>query len=214
MKDRRAFVASLAAAVPALAIGARSASAKSKSGADAAFRACPVVKRGPNAEHFPKVVLQDQHKEKAWFYEELINKKLVMLSFTSSRGERHYPMLNNLVKVHEMLQSRLGDEAHMYTITTTPSADSSDDLKALADAHGANWRFFTGESEAVREVLRAFNVRGTISGLSWVGNDKTGRWLTQASRQHPLFIAEAIARLSTGKNHKPFLIDLRSARGA
>jgi len=215
MKDRRAFVASMTASALALGTGAAAAAVLNhKQGDGAAFKACPVVDRGPNAEHFPQVVLQDQHKEKAWFYEELVNKKLVMVSFTSTRSEAHYPILDNLVKVQEMIGDRLGKTVHMYTITTTPAQDTPQRLKALAEAHGAGWRFFTGQPQQVREVLRAFNVRGIISGLSWVGNDRTGRWLTQASRQHPLYIAEAIARLSTGKDQKPFLIDLRSTRGA
>ena len=154
--------------------------------------------------------MQDQNKQKAWFYEELINNKLVLVNFTSVKGEQHYPILNNLVKVQAMLEDRLGKDVHMYTITTAPHQDTPDNLKQLADAHGAKWRFLTGQPEDVREILSAFGVHGLINGIAWVGNEKTGRWLSKASCQHPLYIAEAVARLSTGKHYKPFLVDMHS----
>lgn len=204
MESRRAFLTSLALAIPAAA-----ASAKESAGIPA-FKACERVNPGPTADRFPQVVVQDQNKQKAWFYEELINQKLVLVSFTSVRSEKHYPILDNLVKVQEMLGDRLGDDVHMYTITTRPNKDQPEDLKKLADAHGAKWKFLTGAPDEIRQLLGAFNVHGSINGLSWVGNEKNGRWMTKASRQHPLFIAEAIARLSTGKHHKPFLVDMRS----
>ena len=109
-----------------------------------------------------------------------------------------------------MLEDRLGKDVTMLTVTTNPTKDSPDDLKKLADSKGAKWQFITGEPDEIRNLLLAFGIKGSISGLSWVGNEKTGRWMTKASRQHPLFIAEAVARLSTGKAHKPFLVDLRS----
>jgi len=59
-------------------------------------------------------------------------------------------------------------------------------------------------------VLGAFGVHGSIYGISWIGNEKTGRWMSKVSRQHPLYLAEAVARLSTGTHHRPFLVDMRS----
>jgi len=99
----------------------------------------------------------------------------------------------------------------MYTITTNPYDDTPEDLKALAEEHGANWQFLTGKAEDMREVLNAFHARGSLFGITWIGNEKTGRWLNKPSQLHPLYIAEAVARLSTGKDHKPFLIDMHSA---
>jgi len=165
---------------------------------------------GPTAHRFPKAIVTDQHKEKAWFYEELINDKLVLVNFTSVRGEKHYPIISNMVKVENMIGDRLGKDVFIYTISTDPHHDTPESLQELADAHGAKWQFLTGEPNDVREILNGFGIRGTINGLLWVGNEKTGRWMTKASRQHPLYIAEAVARLSTGKHHKPYLVDMHS----
>lgn len=206
MKTRRAFLAALATAVPAAAIAAPKAEKPS------VFKSCPRSNGGPNADRFPKVIVQDQHKKKAWFYDELVNDKLVLVSFTSVHSEKHYPILDNLVKVQDMLGDRLGKNVFMYTITTKPYRDTPDDLKKLAEEHGAKWQFLTGDNDDIRELLKAFNVHGSISGLAWIGNESTGRWMSKASRQHPLFIAESIVRLSTGKDHKPFLVDMRSVK--
>ncbi len=207
MKNRRAFLASAALAMPTAAMAATGAKVLAS---PAAIKDCPRAVGGKTAQRFPQVIVQDQHKKKAWFYEELIHNKLVLVNFTSVQGEQHYPIVNNLVKVQAMLAERLGKDVHMYTITTAPHQDSPEKLKALADAQGAQWKFLTGQPEDVREILRAFGVHGAIHGLSWIGNEKTGRWLSKASRQHPLYIAEAVARLSTGEHYKPFLVDMHS----
>lgn len=208
MTSRRSFLTSVAAGAPAAVVGAASAAESVRQ--DGAFLTCPPAAGGPNAKRFPRVVVQDQYGVKAWFYEELINAKLSLVSFSSVKGEKYYPIVPNLVKVQEMLADRLGDDVDLYTVSTDPNRDSPEALRELAERHGAKWRFLTGEPAAVREVLSAFNVRGTIHGLAWVGNEKTGRWLSKAATQHPLYIAEAVARLSTGKHYKPFLIDMRS----
>ncbi len=208
MKNRRAFLTATAVSIPAVAVTAVAGPNILQD--NPAFKACPRAKGGPQAERFPQVIVQDQHKKKAWFYEELINNKLVLVSFTSVTGEKHYPIINNLVKVQDMLEDRLGKDVFMYTISTRPAFDTPEKLKELADKHGAKWQFLTGEEHDIREILSAFGVRGSINGLTWIGNEKTGRWLSKVSRQHPLFLAEAVARLSTGKNFRPFLVDMRS----
>lgn len=207
MKNRREFLASLAVALPTMAVASTGVSAATNT---SAFKACPRNITGPTAHRFPQVVVTNQNKQKAWFYEELIHDKLVLVNFTSVKGEKHYPIVSNMVKVQNMIGDRLGKDVFMYTITTDPYHDSPESLKELADAHGAKWQFLTGEPEEIRDILNGFGIRGTINGLAWVGNERTGRWMTKASRQHPLYIAEAVARLSTGKHYKPFLVDMRS----
>ncbi len=205
MKSRRVFLTSLAAlAVPAAATAAGINKSK------AVFKDCPRAIDGPSASRFPQVIVQDQHKKKSWFYEDLIHDKVVLVNFTSVKGEQHYPIVSNMVKVQKMLEDRLGKDVFIYTISTSPQEDTPESLKKLADKHGAKWQFLTGNTDDIRDILSAFGIRGRINGLAWIGNEKTGRWLSKASRQHPLYIAEAVARLSTGKNHKPFLVDMRS----
>ncbi|MBN2701846.1 MAG: SCO family protein [Methylothermaceae bacterium] len=206
-KNRRAFLASAAAAVP-VAAAALATGTESK---PSPFKTCPRAVGGPNAARFPQVVVEDQHKRKAWFYEELLHDKLALVSFTSVHGERDFPVLENLVKVQALLKERLGKDVFMYTVTTEPYRDGPNALKKLAEAHQARWRFLTGDVQSIREVLTSFNVRGRLSGLVWIGNEQTGRWIKRPTQQPPMAIAEVVARLSVGKNHKPFLVDRHSA---
>ncbi|HFB65435.1 MAG TPA: hypothetical protein ENJ60_07845 [Aeromonadales bacterium] len=206
MKNRRAFLTTLASALPAVAVAGNSKSEPLKAG----FKNCPRGITGPISHRFPQAVVIDQHKKKSWFYEELIHNKLVLVNFTSVRGEKHFPIISNMVKVQKMIGDRLGKDVFMYTISTDPYHDTPDNLKELADSHGARWQFLTGNPDDIREILMGWGIRGRINGLAWVGNEKTGRWMSKASRQHALYIAEAVARLSTGKEFKPFLVDMHS----
>lgn len=204
---RRTFLAGAAAAVPAVATAAVAPGAVKD---NPAIKTCPRAKIGKNAGRFPQVIVQDQYGEKAWFYEDLIANKQVLISFTSVKGEDYYPLLSNLVKAHAMIEDRIGKDIQMYTVTTDPYHDTPDALKALAEKYGAKWRFLTGAPEDIREILASFNARGSLYALSWLGNEKTGRWMNKPSRMQPLYIAEAMGRLSTGKEHKPFLVDMHS----
>ncbi len=207
---RRTFLAGAAAAVP---VAATAAVAPDVVKDNPAVRVCPRATGGKNASRFPQVLVQDQYKQKAWFYEDLLADKLVMVSFTSVRGEDYYPVLSNLVKACEIVEDRvgkLGKDVHMYTFSTDPYRDSPDDLRALAEKYGANWRFFTGAPEDIREIMASFNARGSLYGLTWIGNERTGRWVKKPSQLQPLFIAEPVARLATGKMHRSFLVDMHS----
>jgi len=204
---RRSFLAGAAAAVP---VAASAAVAPGAADTRSVFKNCPRAKGGKNADRFPQVIVQDQYKEKAWFYEELVADQLVLVNFTSVKGEQYYPILDNMVKVHQIIEDRVGKHVQMYTVTTDPYHDTPDALRELADAHGAKWRFLTGAPEDVREILASFNARGSLYALSWIGNESTGRWLNKPSRLQPLYIAEAVARMSTGEQHKPFLVDMHS----
>ncbi len=203
---RRNFLAGAVAAPIAATAAVKPDEVKNKS----VYKACPRAKGGKNASRFPQVIVQDQHKQKSWFYEDLIVDKLVLVSFTSVKGEAYYPVLNNLVKTKEIIEDRIGKDVQMYTVTTDPYRDTPDALKALAEKHGANWRFFTGTPEDIREIMSSFNAHGALYGLTWIGNEKTGRWMKKPSQLQPLFIAEAVGRLATGKQHKPFLVDMHS----
>lgn len=207
---RRTFLAGAAAAIPAAASAAVAPQAVK---GNPAIKTCPRATGGKNASRFPQVIVQDQFKQKSWFYENLIADKLVLVSFTSVRGENYYPVLSNLVKVREIIEDRVGkvgEDVHMYTVTTDPYRDTPEALRVLAEKNGADWRFLTGAAEDIREILASFNARGSLYGLTWIGNERTGRWVKKPSQLQPLFIAEPVARLATGERHRPFLVDMHS----
>lgn len=212
MNSRRTVVTALGLGLPAMALAAN-ANAKTPVAQEGnpMLLQCERPTVGRHAKRFPQVLVQDQNGEKFWFYENLIQDKLVVLSFASVDGEQHYSVVDNLLKVQEMLGDRLGDDVFMYTITTKPEVDTAQSLKEFAQAKGARWQFINGDPDAIRQILTAFNVMGSIHGLNWVGNQRTGRWLTKPAKVQPIFIAEAVAMLSTGKHHKARLVDMRSS---
>jgi len=207
VNNRRTFLVTLTSSLSFVAT-ANAASATT----DSVYRTCPRPSGGPNAYRFPRVVVQDHDKRKAWFYEDLIAGKLALVSFTSVAMEKKYPILANLTAVQALLADRLGKDVFMYTLTTEPHRDGPEQLKRLAEDHGARWRFLTGDVPSFKQVLRSFNVRGRLSGLLWIGNERTGRWVKRPCRQAPSAIAEVVARLSVGEHFRPLLADRHSAR--
>lgn len=202
-KTKRALLMAAPGLLP-LAAQAQQNSKKS------AFITCPRAKGGLNAQRFPQVVVMDQYGRKSWFYEELIADRLAVVSFTSVRGEKILPVVDSLLGIHEELQKQLAHKVAIYTITTNPHEDTPEALRELAERKGAKWTFLTGSPESVKEVLASFNARGRLNALLWIGNEKTGRWINKPISLAPLFVAEAVARLSTGKDHRPFMVDMHS----
>lgn len=208
MNSRRTVVAALGLGLPAVALAAKATPVADSD--NPMLLTCKRPTVGRHAKRFPQVLVHNQLGEKFWFYENLIQDKLVLLSFASIDGEQHYPIIGNLLKVQEMLAERLGDDVFMYTITTKPEIDTAQSMKEYADAKGARWQFISGEPDAIRQILATFGVMGSIHAMTWIGNQRTGRWLTKPVRVQPIFIAESVALLSTGTHHKPYLIDMRS----
>lgn len=209
MNSRRSILAAMGMALPAAAVLAAGTKVDPS---NPALLQCSRPGTGPQAARMPQVLVKDQDNRQFWFYENLVQDKLVLLSFASVDGEKHYPVIDNLVKVQEMVGDRLGKDVFMYTVTTKPEVDGADELKAFAASKGAKWQFLHGDPASVRQILRTFGVMGSAHGVAWVGNEKMGRWLRKPARLHPIFIAEAVARLSIGRAHKPFLLDMHSAR--
>jgi protein SCO1/2 len=160
----------------------------------------------------PQAVVQDQDGREFKFYDDLIKDKLVLISFASVDGEKRFPIVDNLVKVQQMVRDRLGKDLFIYTVTTKPQVDTPAALKAFAAKKGAHWQFLTGKTEEIAKIKTTLGVMGSIHGLLWIGNDRSGRWLSKPARLQPLFISESLAFLSTGAQHKQFLKDMRSVK--
>src|SRR3546814_10134104 len=99
--NRRNALMTLGVGVPALALAANAA-AKTPVAADPRnpmLLACERPVDSDLAKRFPQVLVNDHNGEKFWFYENLIQDKLVLLSFASIDGEQAYPIIENIVKV-------------------------------------------------------------------------------------------------------------------
>lgn len=206
MKSRRTMLAALGLGLPGLALAA---------GATTAPQARKALPRGGRAAHawsFPQSIVKDQNGAEFRFYDDLIKNKLVLISFASVAGEKRFPIVDNLVKLQQMVSGRLGKDLFIYTVSTRPESETPDTLKAFAAQKGARWKFLTGTPAEVAKIKQMLGVMGTMHGLVWMGNDATGRWMSKPARLQPIFLAEALAFLSTGSQHRQFLKDMRSVR--
>lgn len=207
MKSRRSMLAALGLGLPglALAAGVPTAAPQARKG----------TARGGRAAHawsFPQSIVKDQDGAEFRFYDDLIKNKLVLISFASAAGEKRFPVVGNLVKLQQMVSNRLGKDLFIYTVSTRPETETPETLKAFATQKGARWKFLTGSPSEVAKLKKMLGVMGTMHGLVWIGNDATGRWLSKPARLQPLFLAEALAFLSTGTQHRQFLKDMRSVK--
>lgn len=205
MQSRRALLTALGLAIPGLAL----AGASSRPAALGNMRKPGTIGA---LSRIPNVKVKDHAGREFKFYDDLVKNRLVLISFASLAGEQRYSIVNNLLKLQQMEANRLGKDLFIYTITTQPERDSSDQLAAYAKSRGARWQFLTGDAASVKQLKDAFGVMNSIHGLVWIGNDSTGRWLSKPARLQPLFLAESLAFLSTGAQHRQFLRDMRSVR--
>lgn len=206
MKSRRALLAALGLGLPGLALAAGAKPAAPQA------RKAPAYRGGRAATGWkvPQAKVKDQHGREFKFYDDLVKNKLVLISFASIDGEKRYPIVDNLVKMQQMIGSRMGKDVFVYTVSTRPERDTPEALKAFAEKKGAKWQFLTGTPAEVAKIKQNFGVMGSVHGLVWITNDATSRWLTKPARLQSIFLAEAVTFLSTGAQHKRHLRDMRS----
>lgn len=133
--------------------------------------------------YFTDVVLQDQDGRMMRLYSDLIKGKTVIIIpfFTSCTGV--CPVMNGaLQKIQAHLGDRLGEEAHMLSISVDPEEDTVPRLKEYARRFGARpgWYFLSGKKENVDLALKRLGQyvekREDHTNIMIIGNDKTGLW--------------------------------------
>ena len=109
---RRTFLAGAAAAIPVAATAAVAPGAVQD---NPAFKTCPRATGGKNASRFPQVIVQDQHKQKAWFYEDLIADKLVLVPSEMAQACQRLGLTESaaVTKVKKELSALVGTEPVM-----------------------------------------------------------------------------------------------------
>jgi protein SCO1/2 len=156
MKDRRELLTAGAAAmsaavsaIPALALGL---------GED-----CERPARGPNAADIPNHVVITHQGAKAWFYDDLVAGRTVVLHCMSIATEPKYRTVESLARVQPLLAGRLGRDVFFYSLTVDPERDTVNALRDFAARQGAGpgWSFLTGEPAALLDLkARLFSHSG------------------------------------------------------
>jgi protein SCO1 len=192
MNTRRTLLAGLGAATLGM-LDTRTASA------------APGAAKSRAAQRLPNVALKTHTGETVRFYDDLVRGKIVIINMMYADCEGLCPpMTNNLVRVQQLLGSRVGKDIFMYSITLRPEQDTPENLADYAEMHGVEpgWLFLTGtipDVERLRYALGFFDPDPKVDkqaarhvGMVRIGNDVFDRWSMAPALAVPEQIVSAI----------------------
>jgi protein SCO1/2 len=196
MVTRRAMTLATASAALGVAAGQRSY---------AAAAAPPGGARG-----FPNVLLTTHEGRRVRFYDDLMRGRIVVINFMYADCTGVCPrMTSNLVRVQQLLGSRVGRDVHMYSFTLKPREDTPEALGAYARMHGIGpgWLFLTGVPREIEQIRRALGFydsdpvadRDTTNhiGLVLCGNEAIDRWASCPAIAEPSQLATLVGWMGT-----------------
>ena len=172
-----------------------------------------VSNRGPRAGYFPNVVLRTHEGKSVRFYDDLIEKKIVVINFMYANCTGICPaMTTNLMKVQEALGGRVGRDIFMYSITLKPQQDDAKALKHYVEMHGIKpgWLFLTGSRRDVETLRRKLGFTDPDPlldrdssqhiGVVKFGNEAFDRWAACPALTEPEQIVKSILWMDVKSN--------------
>ena len=171
---------------------------------------------GPRARYFPNVLLRTHENKTVRFYDDLIKGKIVLINFMYARCEGICPTQTaNLVKVQQALESRVGQDIFMYSITLKPQQDTPQVLQEYARVHGVKpgWLFLTGRGEDIEKLRRKLGFvdpdpivdkdKSQHIGVVLYGNEALDRWAACPALTDPEEIAKYVLWMEPGRREQP-----------
>jgi protein SCO1/2 len=163
--------------------------------------------------YFPNLVLTNHEGNKVKFYDDLVKDKIVIFNMFYAKCEGICsPITRNLVRLQNILGSRVGKDIFMYSFTLKPKEDNVDALAHYAHMHKVKpgWSFLTGSAEDMETVRRKLGfvdpdpqVDKDLSnhiGVIKYGNEPLERWGGCPGMQAPEWIAETLSWVDWPKN--------------
>jgi protein SCO1/2 len=159
-------------------------------------------------DYFTNVEVIDQNGKKLRFYDDVMKGKILMISFFFTACDNICPLTtDNLVRVQELLGSRMDDEIRMISISLQPEHDTPEVMAAYAKMHGVGpgWMFLTGakdDIELLRHRLGFFDINAEIDseleehvGTVRIANEPMHRWAMSPSLISPSAMVRAVDRV-------------------
>lgn len=160
----------------------------------------------------PNVTLKTHTGATVRFYDDLLRDKLVVINMMyASCNNTCPPTTQNLLRVQQMLGSRVGQDIFLYSITLRPEYDTPAELAHYAKMQGVDapgWLFLTGSAQDIEQLRLALGfydpdpaVDGQESrhtGMLRIGNDAYRRWGMAPGMADPRQIVSTILHL-----HRP-----------
>jgi protein SCO1 len=141
------------------------------------------------ANMIPNVEVVSHEGETFRFYDDLIKNRVVMINaFFAECGEVCPLVTQNLKRVYDMFDGRVGRDVHMISFTLQPERDTPELMKQFAEVYGVGpgWHLVTGRPAdmlAIRKSLNFFDpdpeldvLADTHTGILRYGNDTLKRW--------------------------------------
>lgn len=169
-----------------------------KAGAAASSSDCSRPVRGPHSGFIPNVVVRTHLNQRAWFYDDLIWRKIVLIHCMSIGDTASYASIENLTQVQPLIGDELGRSVFIYSITTDPIHDTPTALRAFAKKCGARdgWLFLTGDAAPLALVRKRLFAHGGGQDCSMellrYGNETAGLWGGTLVKSQPASIAERL----------------------
>lgn len=149
----------------------------------ATLAASPVLPGRWDLDYFPNTLLLDQKGQELRFVENVLDGRIAVVNFFYLDCPDICGLATaRMAKVHEWLETRMGDEIVFISISLTPERDTPEQLGAYAEAFGAGegWYFLTGDPEEVEKLRYKLGERSTrLSDHRsdvLIGNAATGEW--------------------------------------
>lgn len=168
-------------------------------GAAASSSDCSRPARGPYAGIIPNVVVRTHLNQRAWFYDDLIWQKTVLIHCMALSDSESCSNTENLARVQPLIGEELGRSVFIYSITTDPAHDTPAKLGEFAQKCGAKdgWLFLTGDAAALQLVRGKLFTHGAGQDCSMdllrYGNETAGLWGGTLAKSEPEAIAERLS---------------------
>ncbi|MBE0625321.1 MAG: SCO family protein [Burkholderiales bacterium] len=132
----------------------------------------------------PDTVLTDQNGKSLRLRTEAMADRLVVINFVYTSCSTVCPVQSALfADLQQRLGERAGSEVALISVTVDPLRDTPARLKEFAAGYGAGpgWSLYTGSSQAVDEVLKAFDAYTANftehPPAVLVGDPRSGAWV-------------------------------------
>jgi protein SCO1 len=143
---------------------------------------CSRPSSGPHAGYIPNVIVLTHRNQRAWFYDDLIAGKTVMIHCIGADDAERSATLETLARVQALIGKAMGRSVFIYSIAADPALETSQALRRIAEKYGAGdgWIFLTAEPDALKLVQQRLFIHsgGQDCSMSLLryGNEKAGMW--------------------------------------
>jgi cytochrome oxidase Cu insertion factor (SCO1/SenC/PrrC family) len=156
-----------------------------------------------SAKEIPDVDVVDQTGRPLHFYRDLVAQKVVVVAFFFTRCQDACPVVaHTLLHLQTALGDRLGRDVSIVSVSIDPKHDTPAVLAEWGKTHGVKpgWTLVTGDPAAMNGVTRAISGDNARTGLHsitlYLGNDRTGEWISDAGSLSTEHYLQALRKLS------------------